>query len=369
MKVYNLNELTNSRVLYDKDPPKFFNFIILIVLILLIGFIVWSTNATKTFIVKGNGIVTTENKTSIMTKVSGEIDEVFIKEGQSVKKGDLLLVINAPDLNYQQSQINGQIDVISERINLLKRAERSTSNGTNKFNRDDSEEAEIYNRLNESYSKSVEYNVDEESLIDQNYTSGQINQLKEQSKTKKKQIYYETINGFIRERKQLEIDLQKLKIQKKAIEDSYDEYKLYACQNGIIHLNTSIKKTMVVQAGAVIGSISDTSNNIIISATIQSVDRPRIHEGDEVAIAIGGLNQTEYGTLEGRVESIDEDATVDEDGNIFFKIKVKPEKTYLKDKKGEKVNLVSGMITETRVKYEKVTYANYLLEEIGIQFN
>ena len=87
---------------------------------------------------------------------------------------------------------------------------------------------------------------------------------------------------------------------------------------------------------------------------LSSSDRPRIHVGDEVALAVGGLLQSEYGTIPGEVISIDEDATIDnENGGAYFKVKVKPERTYLEDSKGEKVNLTIGMVTETRVKYEK----------------
>ena len=70
------------------------------------------------------------------------------------------------------------------------------------------------------------------------------------------------------------------------------------------------------------------------------------------------------------VLSIDQDVTIDnEKGNVYFKVKVKLDKTYLADKKGEKVNLILGMVTETRVKYEKITYMKYFMEQIGIKLN
>lgn len=109
---------------------------------------------------------------------------------------------------------------------------------------------------------------------------------------------------------------------------------------------------------------------LIVETMLPSSDRPRIHVEDEVALAVGGLLQSEYGTIPGKVISIDEDATIDnEKGNVFFKVKVKPEKTYLEDSKGEKVNLTIGMVTETRVKYEKITYMKYILELVGIKFS
>lgn len=370
MKVYNLNQLTNSRLLYDKEPPKFLNFIILTLLVLIIVFIIWSANSVKTFIVKGQGIVSNNEKNIIMAKVSGEVNKVFIEEGKQVKKGDLLLTINAPDIENQLCQVNDQIDLISERVKLLEKAEKNIKNKTNNFDIHNSDEIEFYNKLKLSSSKIEEYKVDEESFKKQGYSIDQINQAKEQSKTKEKQVYYETASDFTKERKELDLELSKLKIQKKALFNSSEEYKLYANQSGTIHINDEIKKGMFTQVGTIFGNISNKNKDIIITSIIQGTDRPRIHENDKVSLVVGGLNQSEYGTLDGKVASIDEDSTVDnKNGNVFFKIKIKPEKTYLRDKKGERVNLTSGMIVETRVKYEKITYASYFLEQIGIQFN
>jgi multidrug resistance efflux pump len=365
-----LNEITDSRLLYDRNPPRFMTYIILVVLLLISGFLLWSTKSVKTFIVKGQGIVTTEKKSNIMAKVSGEVKEVYVEEGKEVKEGELLLVFNSPEPQYQLEQADGQIEVLNKRIELLKRAENEAAKGTNTFKKSDIDEVEFYNKLLNSYAKMKEYNVDEESLKKQNYTDDQIKQYKEQGKVKKDQIYYDTILSFTNERKQLEMEKSKLETQKEAVSKSTDEYKLYAQRSGIVHLNAPLKKGMVLQGGSLLGSISTTDEDIIVETLIPSSDRPRIHEKDEVSLAVGGLNQAEYGTLNGKVIAIDEDATIDnEKGNILFKVKIKPDKNYLEDKKGEKVNLTLGMVTEARVKYEKITYMKYFIEQIGIKFD
>ena len=65
---------------------------------------------------------------------------------------------------------------------------------------------------------------------------------------------------------------------------------------------------------------------------------------------------------------IDSDATVNqENGNVLFKAKVIPEKSYLSSKKGDKVNLTSGMTSEVRIIYNKVTYFCYILDSLGIK--
>lgn len=225
--------------------------------------------------------------------------------------------------------------------------------------------------MHDSYAKSAEYNVDEEVLKKQEYTDDQIKQAKEQAKIKKDQIYYETILKFTDERKQLEIEKDKLETQKQSISDADDEYVLYSPSDGVLHISSEIKSGMVIQGGSQIGTISGSDKNqMVVEASIPSSDRPRIHNNDDVSLAVPGLNQEEYGTISGKVIAIDEDATIDsEKGNIYFKVKIKPDNYYLKDKKGEKVNLTLGMTTETRVKYEKITYMKYFLEQIGIKFD
>ena len=62
MKVYNLNEITDSKILYDRKPPAFMNYIILIVTALIVACLIWANKSVKTYMVKGQGLVVSENK-------------------------------------------------------------------------------------------------------------------------------------------------------------------------------------------------------------------------------------------------------------------------------------------------------------------
>lgn len=253
---------------------------------------------------------------------------------------------------------------------LLKRAENDAANDTNSFDKNKSDEVEFYNRLQDNYAKKAEYKVDEASLKAQQYTDDQIKQYKEQQQTKLNELHYDTIIGFTTERTQLELDKAKLEAQKSALEKSLDEYKITAPQSGRIHLANQIINGMVIQAGNSIASITSDTDKLVVETMLSSSERPMVHKGDEVSLAVAGLNQSEYGTVKGKITAIDQDASVDnQKGNIYFKLIVKPDKTYLTDKKGEKVNLALGMVAETRVKYDKITYMKYFLEQIGVKFN
>lgn len=370
LQVYNLNEITDSKLLYDKKPPRFMVYIVGIVLILLTAFIFWSIKSVKTYVVKGQGLVTTEKKSNIMAKVSGEINEVFIEEGKDVNEGDTLVSLKPVDSKLQLVQVDSQIEVINKRIELLTRAEKDATNGKNSFDKNDSEEAEFYNKLANIATKRKEFVVDEEALKKQSYTEDQINEYKRTQKIKDDEARYDGIIQFTNEKQQLEFEKSKLEAQKDSLNKSTEEFKIVAPKSGKIHLNAPLTKGMVLQAGNLIGTMTNKEEKLIVETLIPSSERPRIHINDEVSLAVAGLNQAEYGTVKGKVVSIDEDATIDnQKGNVFFKVKVEPEKTYLSDKKGEKVNLTLGMVTETRVKYEKITYMKYFMEQIGIKFN
>lgn len=368
LKVYNLNEITDSKIMYNKKPPKFMKYILLIVSLLIILSVVWAAKSIKTYIIKSKGIVVSENKSHIMTKGFGEIKKVCIKEGSVVKKGDLLFSINGVETDIQIEQISSQIKELNKRIDVLSRAERNAIDETNDFNINNENEREFYNKLKEAYLARKEFILDKEELKNQGYDDEQIKKYDESQKNKYREHYYKTISQFTNEKKQYESELFKLVSQKKALSKGKEEYKIIAKKDGIVHINTSITPGMVVQGGTLIGTITNKKDELIIENMVTANNRPRIQLGDEVDIVVEGLLQSEYGTLQGKVIEIDEDATIDDrNGSIYFKIKVKPNKTYLNDSKGKKINITKGMVTETRIKYEKITYMKYILDLIGFK--
>ncbi|WP_297430723.1 HlyD family efflux transporter periplasmic adaptor subunit, partial [Clostridium sp.] len=221
-----------------------------------------------------------------------------------------------------------------------------------------------------NYAKEGEYTVDAKALKAQGYTDDMIKQQQDQAKTKLNELHYDTILSFTTEKDQDEADKAKVEGQIDALKSSLSSYKITAETSGIVHLVAPLTTGTVIQQGNSLGSISDTSKGIFIETLLQSSDRPMVSVGDDVSIAVIGLNQEEYGTIKGKVVSIDQDADIDsQKGTVYFNLKVKPENTFLKDRKGQKVNLALGMTTETRVDYDKITYMKYFLEQIGVKFD
>lgn len=81
---------------------------------------------------QGNGHLTVQSNvemtdTNINSEIPGKITEVKIKEGDTVKKGQILIVMDSDVLVAQQSQVEAQIDSANAQLNAAKAARDAAS--------------------------------------------------------------------------------------------------------------------------------------------------------------------------------------------------------------------------------------------------
>lgn len=366
-KVKSLNELTDSRILYEKDCPPFGYLIVSLISVLLISVLIWSIKTPKTYIVKSNGIIESVNKNYIMSAYSGEINNMYIEEGSYVEKGDLLFTVKSTDLNLQDEQLSGQIEMYEKTIEYLKKLEKSIMDGKNYFNSEVEEERQYYNQY-EAYMSQIKQNdIDASTYKNYGYTQQQIEMELEKNSAKVSEIYYSTLKSVDESISQYKTEIDKLFIQQKAISEGKSEYQVFANASGIVHMSGDYKSGMVVQAANALGSIANENDEYIVTAYLASSDMPRVSIGDSVNIEVSGLAQNIYGNISGKLVSIDNDLTTSEDGKqSFFKSHISVDKYYLISQKGNKVNISNGMTVEARIIYDELSYFDYFLESIGI---
>jgi len=64
---------------------------------------------------------------NINSQIPGKVKEVKVKEGDSVKKGDVLLIVDSDTLAAQQSQVKAQIETANAQLNAAKAARDAAS--------------------------------------------------------------------------------------------------------------------------------------------------------------------------------------------------------------------------------------------------
>ena len=365
--IKNISELRDSRLLYEKDLPPFGYGIISAIAILLIAVIIWSLKTPKTYVIKSQGIIESTNKNYIMSAYTGEINNMNISEGSFVEKGDVLFTVKSTDLDLQEEQIIGQIDVYTENINQLRKLEQSIMDGINYFDITKENDRQYYNQY-EAYMSQIEQNdIDTSTYKSYGYSDAQIEAELAKNNAKISELYYSTLKTINENITQYENEIDKLKVQNDAIVNGQSEYQVIANTSGIVHMINDYKEGMVVQAASAIGSIANENDEYIVNAYLSVNDRPRVSLGDDVNIEVVGLAQNTYGNLKGKLVSVDNDVSSSQDGEqTFFKSKIEIETPYLISSKGNKVNISNGMSVEARIIYDELSYFDYFLESLGL---
>jgi adhesin transport system membrane fusion protein len=120
----------------------------------------------------------------------------------------------------------------------------------------------------------------------------------------------------------------------------------------------------VVKPGETIAEIVPTEDKLMVEAKIKPRDIAFIYPGLPAVVKITAYDFTRYGGLTGKVEHISADTTQDEDGNSFYLIRVRTDASSIKNKKGEAMPIIPGMLTEVDVITGKRTILEYILNPI-----
>ncbi|MDR0501388.1 MAG: HlyD family efflux transporter periplasmic adaptor subunit [Coriobacteriales bacterium] len=375
IQVKTLNELSDSRLLYERKVPAFGYMIIILVALLLIGILIWSLITTKTYIVSGSGIVEGDEKSYIMSQYSGELADVKVKSGDIVEAGNELFSVKSVDLDLQNIQVDAKLDVCAVQIEKFERLRKSVLEDINLFDVSAPEDSLYYNQFEAYKSQIAQNQIDVSAYVTYGYTDAQIDAEIFKNQAKISEIYYAMLKSIEESLNNIKAEKASLIAQKEAIAKGKSEYVVQATTDGIVHLSSEYKSGMVVQAGSVLGSIAQENSGYIISAYISASDMPRVSIGDKVDVAVAGLLESTYGTISGKLTYIDSDITTlkqdaqqgaSSESASYFKVKVETDAYYLVSSSGRKYNLTNGTVVGIRINYDEITYFGYLMESLGV---
>lgn len=147
--------------------------------------------------------------------------------------------------------------------------------------------------------------------------------------------------------------------------------EIRATQQGYVHYLSPIKDGISIQKGQTIAEISENKEQqMIVEAYIQASDRSKVHIGDEVKVAIQGVNIQKYGTLTAKLTDIDNGTLTQQtnEGNVvLYKCKITIDQKELSASNGEKIPVVKSMPVVARIVYDKETYMDWLLEMLNFK--
>ncbi|MFH7524448.1 HlyD family type I secretion periplasmic adaptor subunit [Aeromonas enteropelogenes] len=119
----------------------------------------------------------------------------------------------------------------------------------------------------------------------------------------------------------------------------------------------------VVQPGMDLMEIVPLEDTLLVEAKISPKDIAFLRPGLDAVVKITAYDFTIYGGLHGKVEQISADSIQDEEGNSFYLVRVRTEKSYL----GDELNalpIIPGMLASADIITGKKSVLDYLLKPI-----
>lgn len=142
-----IDEITDSREILESRPHPFIRVFIYILIGILLSAFVWSYLSEKEIVVKATGIVEPNKAvTQISNEAAGKITSVNFKDGDKVKKDQILYTIEHTNLDVQKAGLEDDLKLQTSEVDNLNKLKKSILDGKNYFNESSDKEKEYYNR-------------------------------------------------------------------------------------------------------------------------------------------------------------------------------------------------------------------------------
>ncbi len=116
----------------------------------------------------------------------------------------------------------------------------------------------------------------------------------------------------------------------------------------------------VIQPGKEVMEVVPTDDSLVVEAKIQTRDIAFIRPNQPAVVKLTAYDYTIYGSLDGLVQDIAADSTIDDKGNAYYVVKVRT----LQSNLGEHLPIIPGMVAQVDILTGKKTVLSYLLKPV-----
>lgn len=342
-KIEELKDMTDSREMMELSPKGFSRYMTYIIILLLTSILIWSLFAYKEISINASGMVRPAGDVNKVSSIlSGNISEINVKDGDSVKKGDTLMVINGSQYEFQKNVIQKSLDDKNKMLELTSKLKQSVLDGENKFDPNNNEEKE-YIKKYELFMENFKMQGNQADIYKEQYIAN----------------LDSTISNLKTAIDEADMNLQSINAQ-------LDAVSIKASRDGVINMISQVSIGDFVQSGMEIASIiPQDEDEFNVDVYINNKDFGNIKDGQAAMIEIASLPSSEYGYIKSNLQDISVDAKSGKDTSYYTAV-CPIEETSLSTKKGESADIKNGMIANVRIINRKVTYFRYFLEMMGI---
>lgn len=407
-------------------PSESSHYLLIAVASLIVAFVIWSSTSEIEEITHGSGqVVPTQEIQVVQSLEGGILSELLVREGQQVKKGEILLKVSdvafaseergtearAISLKAKKARLEAEAasknfevpkeiqekypDIARNETALYQSRQQELDNAKsildNKISSARAELAEVrakINRLSESRKLlNQELSITKEMVAKKavpkleeirlnrelSNVSGQIRE----SSEKKRGLEAE-LRGAQKEREdredkfksqvlgelnEIESQVSQIDESLTAIGDRVSRTEIRSPVDGVVN-KISIKTIGgVIEPAMQLVEVVPLDDDLKIIAQVSPQEIAFLRPDQDVNIKISAYDSQRYGSLKGKLVRIGANSVTDREGNIFFEIEVQANQNYLGSKE-KPLPITPGMVAQTEIITGERTILSYLMKPV-----
>lgn len=409
----------------DENMPASRHMILLGILAFFIFFALWSSWATLDMVTRGDGkVIPSSDIQSVQSLDAGIVEEFFVSEGDEVEAGQVLLRLSdieaSSDLGANRSRYLGLLasikrlqaeaagldsfqfpeevkegapESVVEEMNAF-RANRQQVRGQldivrQQLSQREQEVTELTTRITDIEGV-LRLQKEERDVIAPLVARGaapqlELLQLERSIKEKQSELNSATTSlprarsavgeaqARVREvqstakakaQEQLAVkllEMNEIKQRLSALKERKTRTELRSPVNGTVQDISVNSVGGVIRPGEDLVKIVPKDDQLIVEARIRPSDRAFIYPGQQAVVKITAYDFSIYGGLKGEVLDISADTITDDQGNSFYRVKLRTYERELK-RKGEVLPIIPGMVAQVDILTGKRTVMQYLMK-------
>jgi len=365
-----------------------------IIAILIASFLAWAISFEFDTTVRATGKVIPSARTQVIQAADGGVlSQLFVKEGASVKEGQVLAVLEKERANAKYQEESSRVIALEISLHRVQAeireqipnfdAFQENSPGIVKAQQDYYQQRKDKLR-NELYilNSSLQMAQTELDMNTNLLNTGDASRIE----VMRAQRQVNDVQGSIMEAKNAYLDEAHKEVTRIEAELKSLRFKLDAANNVLNHTEITSPVAGVVKflgintLGGVLRSgdelmqISPSKGGLIIEANVAPVDIGQLETGMSVFVKLDAFDYTIYGNLQGTLKYISSDTLTEKDStgrdSIYYSVQVLIDEQHLKNEpKLASVNLKPGMNVTIDIKTGEKTVLNYLSKPITRAFS
>ncbi len=323
--------------------------------------ILWACFMKVDIIAEGKGKLVIASGTSIVQASRlGQVRSIYVKNGDRVTKGQLLIQLDDDEFQVRAESIKQLMK--DTRIDIARLKALQAQDAEYAFEPPEGlSEEEIAAARDRLRTTLFYFQTQVEALKQDQVKKGQ-------PKLQDASLRVQAFTSEFREKNHrfladAQRRLSELKASLAEVEEALDSHQLIAPVTGMVQELGVQTPGAVVQPTQKVLLIVPESVTFQAQVMIASKDRGFVHQGQSVDLKVDSYPYTRFGTIEGKVEHIGQDAVVLDNQGLFFPALVSVDKTGV-SVEGKTLPVLAGMQVSASIKTGKRRVISYLLSPL-----